>query len=69
MVTSACKNPDISNPTVFASGANSREWDTARPGRPLLARPVIRVQGFVYKVWFKVGIFSGGHLRYRSKRK
>ena len=37
---------DTSDPTIFAGGGNSREWDTAKPGRAgpggsHLARPVV----------------------------
>ena len=39
VVFSNCKTSDNSNLTVFARGANSREWGTARPSRAYRAWP------------------------------
>ena len=41
MIFSNCKNSDIPNITVFAGGANSHGWGTARPDRGDRAWPVI----------------------------
>ena len=41
---------NISNPTVFAGGANSRRWGRAGPGRRRLAQPAPGPAGDIFKI-------------------
>ena len=47
---SSCKKSNISNPTVFASGANSRRWGRAGPSRRRLALPTPGPAGDTFKI-------------------
>ena len=45
-----CKKSNISNPTVFAGGANSRSWGRAGPSRRRLAQPAPGPAGDIFKI-------------------
>ena len=45
-----CKKSNISNPTVFAGGANSRRWGRAGPSRRRLAQPAPGPAGDISKI-------------------
>ena len=48
VIFSNCKKSNISNPTVFAGGANSRRWGRAGPGRRRLAQPAPGPAGDIF---------------------
>ena len=50
MIFSNCKKSNISNPTVFAGGVNSRRWGRARPSRRRLAQPAPGPAGDLFKI-------------------
>ena len=50
MIFSNSKKSDISNPAVFAGGANSRRWGRAGPSRRGLAQPAPGPAGDVFKI-------------------
>ena len=50
VIFSNCKKSNISNPTVFAGGANSRRWGRAGPSRRRLAQPAPGPAGDIFKI-------------------
>ena len=50
VIFSNSKKSNISNPTVFAGGANSRRWGRAGPSRRRLAQPAPGPAGDIFKI-------------------
>ena len=50
VIFSNSKKSNISNPTVFAGGANSRRWGRAGPNRRRLAQPAPGPAGDIFKI-------------------
>ena len=50
VIFSNSKKSNVSNPTVFAGGANSRRWGRAGPSRRRLAQPAPGPAGDVFKI-------------------
>ena len=50
VIFSNSKKSNISNPTVFAGGANSRRWGRAGPRRRRLAQPAPGPAGDIFKI-------------------
>ena len=50
VIFSNCKKSNISNPTFFAGGANSRRWGRAGPSRRHLAQPAPGPAGDIFKI-------------------
>ena len=50
VIFSNSKKSDISNPTVFAGGANSRRWGRAGPSRRRPAQPAPGPAGDIFKI-------------------
>ena len=50
VIFSNYKKSNISNPTVFAGGANSRRWGRAGPSRRRLAQPAPGPAGDIFKI-------------------
>ena len=49
-IFSICKKSNISNPTVFVGGANSRRWGRAGPSRRRLAQPAPDPAGDIFRI-------------------
>ena len=50
VIFSNCQKSNISNPTVFAGGANSRRWGGAGPSRRRLVQPTPGPAGDTFKI-------------------